>query len=156
MRDSILLSWATQDFTQGRTAKLHTQGAWRLQKARFWQKTTYGTHRNQSRGFVGSMHWKIQPTGYKQKYNHNKEHGKMVSLVHFLQCWASKWGLSSHMSTVPFSPVAQSSAHTVSSTFCTYCGAPHSVCSYEPVSKRPPANRIRMWLSKCHFIFKIQ
>ena len=120
------LSWTTEDFTQGKTAKLHTQGAWRFQRARFWHKTMYETHRNQSRGFVESMHWKIQPMGYRQKYNHKEEDGKIVSLVCFLLCWSSMWGSSSHR--VDCSQLSDSREHrsqSDSSTFCPHYRALH-------------------------------
>ena len=81
------LSWATEDFTQGRTAKLHTcnfKGTWRFQKTQFNMKQHMG-HRGIS---PGSMLWKLQPTGYQEKYHHRKEDGKNISLVCFLQSWA--------------------------------------------------------------------
>ena len=69
------LSWATEDFTQGRTAKLHTcnfKGNRRFQKTRFNTKQ-HMRHRGIS---PGSMLWKLQPTSYQEKYHHKKEVGK--------------------------------------------------------------------------------
>ena len=39
------LRCATEDFTQGRKAKLHTQESWKFQKTRLQHKTTHGSQR---------------------------------------------------------------------------------------------------------------
>ena len=102
MRNSILFSWATEDFYTSRITKLYTQEPKESRKLGF-DMTRSDTHRNQSRGSVGSIHWKIQCTGYKQKFHPEKEDGKTVSSVPFLQCRASTCRSPSHMLTIPSS-----------------------------------------------------
>lgn len=102
-RKSILFSWATEDFYTGRIAKLYTQGAQRVQKVRFWH-TRSDTHRNQPRGSVGSMHWKIHVLVFSEtEVSPWERRWKTVSSVCFLQCWASAWRSPSHILTIPSS-----------------------------------------------------
>ena len=70
------LSWATEDFTQGRTAKLHIQGNWRFQKAKFWQRQHIAPiesvqHLCEKHALKTSTHWlstEIQSQGKREKF----------------------------------------------------------------------------------------
>ena len=101
----------------------------------------------------GSMHWKLQPTGYQQKQDHKKEDGKLPHQC--LSCSAGPQCEDHPLTglTAPSSHTAESTAHTVSSTFCPHCRALQYLFLG---ATRPSANRICMWFSKCHFIFKMQ
>ena len=147
------LSWATEDFTQGRTAKLHTcyfKGNWRFQKTRLNTKQHMG-HRGIS---PGSMLWKLQPTGYQEKYHHRKEDGKTSH-------WCVSWSPGPECKdpplkglTVPSSDNREHSSHCFQHLLPSLQGLRWLFLG-DPVSTWPPANRICMWLSKCHVIFQI-
>lgn len=109
-------------FTQcSRSAKWHTHITWDSRKLGLDIRQYIGhVHRNQSRCFMRSIHWKCQPTGYKQKCDPNKQDGEMVSLVLFLQLWVSEWGSSSHKVNCSQLPDRMCSSYTASSTVCTY------------------------------------
>ena len=119
------LSWTTEDFTQGKTAKLHNQVAWRSRKL--------GSDTRQCIGHIGitpGASWKARTENFNpqviNKYYSHKEDGKIVSLVCFLLCWSSMWGSSSHR--VDCSQLSDSREHrsqSDSSTFCPHYRALH-------------------------------
>ena len=110
------LSWATEDFTQvGQQSYIPKEP----EDSRKLGSNTRQCMRHTEIS-PGSMHWKLQPTGYQQKYDHMKEDGKLSHLC--ISCSAGPQREDHPLtgSTAPSSHTAESTAHTVSSTFCPH------------------------------------
>ena len=146
------LSWATEDFTQGGTAKLHTcnfKGSWRFQKTRFNTKQ----HMGHAGIGTGSMLWKLQTMGYQEKYHHRKEDGKSSHWC--VSCSAGPEHKDPPLKglAVPSSDSSEHSSHCFQHLLPCLQGLRWLFLGASV--HMTIRNRICMWLSKCHVIFKI-
>ena len=87
------LYWATEDFTQvGQQSYIPKEPEDSIKLGCNTRQWMYGTHRNQSRKHA----LKISTHRLSIEIRSQEGRWKIISSVHFLQCWASVWRSSSH------------------------------------------------------------
>ena len=101
------LSWTIEDFTQVR------QQSYTPKEPEDSRKLGSNTRQHMGHRWIrpGSMHWKLQPTGYQQKQDHKKEDGKSPHQCISCSAGPQREDYSLIEPTVPSSHTAEHSSH---------------------------------------------